>query len=60
MLQAQEAGNKLNVPKDAKEQPCDVNYLLLFSISYFDFKFSLANTIAMLASLKYQSKLVQY
>jgi len=24
MLQAQEAGNKLNIPKEAKEQPYDV------------------------------------
>ena len=34
MLQVQEAENKLDAPKDAEEQPCDVNYLLPFSMSY--------------------------
>jgi len=56
MLQVQEAENKLNVPKDAKEQPHDVSYILLFSISYFYF----LNFFARLASLKHQSILVQY
>jgi len=27
MLQVQEAKNKLDVPKNAKEKVCDVNYL---------------------------------
>jgi len=27
MLQVQEAKNKLDVPKDAEEKLCDVNYL---------------------------------
>jgi len=40
MLQVQEAENKLNVPKDAEEQLCDVNYLLPFSTSYLIIKFS--------------------
>jgi len=34
MLQVQEAENKLDVPKDAEEQSCDVNYLFPFSMSY--------------------------
>jgi len=32
MLQVQEAQNKLDAPKDAEEQPSDVNYLLPFSV----------------------------
>lgn len=57
MLQVQEAENKINVPNDAKEQPHDVNYILLFSISYFYFKFFLPIFVR-LASLKHQSILV--
>ena len=34
MLQVQEAQNKLDASKEAEEQPCDVNYLLPFSMSY--------------------------
>ena len=40
LLQVQEAENKLNVPKDAEEQPVDVNYFLSFSMSYLIIKFS--------------------
>ena len=34
MLQVQEAQNKFDVSKEAEEQPCDVNYLLPFPMSY--------------------------
>jgi len=41
MLQAQQTENKLNVRNDTKEELYDVNYRLLFSISYLILNFPL-------------------
>jgi len=39
MLQVQDDENNLDVPKDAPEEPCDVNYLCPFSLSFWIIKF---------------------
>jgi hypothetical protein len=39
MLQVQEVENNLDVPKDAPEEPCEVNYLCPFSVSFWIIKF---------------------
>lgn len=46
ILQVQSVDNKLDVPTDADDQPCDVSYLFPFTIRYWIIKFPV--TIVML------------